>query len=362
MSRLLSIFSSRCKTEPSVQSPQVKPIAAGEQSEPIVTSEHIEVTADGEQSVSPVASEQVDLDDGCYMKWADIDQCSADWREADGAPGSSFDRWRGKFLPLPEWFDDHLDPFSEAYVAQMDRVWGSMVDEQRPYDPAVHEISCETQVDPVYRPGLYCAPANAAGDHLIAMGQIVKHSGIVPGSRVLEFGAGFAQNAVTFARMGCEVHTVDIDETFCTAVRKQAEHLRLNLTPHLETFGFNPGGKFDVVLFYECFHHARNWQWLIGQLKSILAPGGRVMMAGEPVSVHDADPLWCPYPWGVRLEAETAAITRFRKWYELGFRHDFLQQAFERQGFSYRFHPGHISSYADLHVFELAGDEDRTGL
>lgn len=341
MSRLLSLFSPRRRPESSV-----KPLSSAL----AVADEPFDRAAVLEQPVAIV--DRPGFADDCYMQWADIDQCSADWQEAGGAPGSSFDRWRGKFLPLPDWFDTGLDPFSKAYVAQMDLVWGAMVDVQRPYDPAVHEITSEIHVDAVYRPGLYCAPASAAGDHLIAMGHIVKHSGVVPGSRVLEFGAGFAQNAVTFARMGCEVHTVDIDETFCEAVRKQAEHLRLNLTPHLETFGFNPGGQFDVILFYECFHHARDWQQLIGQLKSILAPGGRVMLAGEPVSVHDADPLWCPYPWGVRLEAETAAITRMRKWYELGFRHDFLQQAFAREGFSYRFHPGQISAYADLHVFE----------
>lgn len=89
-------------------------------------------------------------------------------------------------------------------------------------------------------------------------------------------------------------------------------------------------------------------------MKPMLARGGKIMMAGEPIH-SSALEFWskgsCPYPWGIRLEAEVAAIVRFRKWYELGFQREFLISLFAEHGFSYHFRPGQISSYADVHEF-----------
>jgi len=85
----------------------------------------------------------------------------------------------------------------------------------------------------------------------------------------------------------------------------------------------------------------------------MLTERGRVMMAGEPVLIDDPDSLSCPYPWGIRLEAEVAAIVRFRRWYELGFHQDILKEAFERHGFRYVLRPGVISDYATIHEFTV---------
>lgn len=288
------------------------------------------------------------------MQWDDIQQASDDWRVADGAPGSPFDAWRGKFLPLPDWYDHTIDPLSAEYVHQQDRIWRAMVGEADEYDPRVHEMTNDHCVDVEVRPGLYNASPEAAGHHLIALGHLVQQSGLQPGGRVLEYGAGFGQIALTFARMGYEVHTVDIDPAFCEAMRQQASFFRSNLTAHLGEFGDNPGGGvFDLIVFYECFHHARNWLSLIPRLKNILAPGGKILMAGEPIApASEETALWCPYPWGIRLDSEVAAITRFRKWYELGFRQDFLKQIFEKYGFFVKERQCNISSYANL--FEIA--------
>ena len=292
------------------------------------------------------------MTDQRFMQWDDIQQACDDWRVADGAPGSPFDAWRGKFLPLPDWYDSTIDPFSAAYVAQQDRIWRAMVGEVETYNPLVHEITNDHCIDVLVRPGLYNAAPEAAGNHLIALGHLVQQSGLRPGGRVLEYGAGFGQIALTFARMGYEVHTVDIDPALCEAMREQAQFFRSNLTAHLGEFGDNPGGRFNLIVFYECFHHARNWVSLIARFHELLAPGGKILMAGEPIAPSNEETrLWCPYPWGIRPDSEVAAITRFRKWYELGFRQEFLIQAFEAQGFSMVSKPCSISSYA--HVFEI---------
>ena len=286
-----------------------------------------------------------------FMRWEDIQRASDAWRIAEGANGSAYDEFRNKFLPLPDWFVSDLDPFSDEYVAQQDRLWRDMVGEEGVYDPFVHELVADTHIDPVIRPGLYNSSTEVAGNHLIALGHIVQRSKASAGSRVLEYGAGFGQIAVTFARLRCEVHTVDIDEVFCESVRKQADFFGLDLTPHRNEFGFNPGGTFDLIIFYECFHHARNFAAVIPQLFSMLNKGGRVILAGEPVCRAPEGEPWIPFPWGLRLDAEVAAITRFRKWYELGFRQDFLVAAFDRHGFDYQYHPCHLTRYGDIHEF-----------
>lgn len=296
-----------------------------------------------------------------YMDWNDIDRASEAFRVGDGAPGTPFDEFRGKYLALPDWFDQSVDPLSEAYLSQQDRLWHMMAGDDAGYDPVRDEVTgpVDNWVNSVVRPGLYSAPTSIAGDHLIAMGHIVKHSNINSGDRVLEYGAGFGQIALTFARRGAEVHTVDIDEKFCSTVRTQAEFFKVPLNAHPGQFGENPaGGQYKLICFYESFHHARRFIKLIESLRELLVPEGRIIMAGEPIVSRD-DPGFaktCPYPWGIRLESEVAAIVRFRRWYELGFQEEFLLPLFVNRGFLCTKRPGVISPYANVYEFFLRPD------
>lgn len=188
-----------------------------------------------------------------FMAWEDIGRASAAWREASGAPGSAYDEFRGKFLPLPEWFVKRLDPRSDAYLAQQDRLWREMVGSEDEYVPVFHELTLHRHIDPIVRAGLYSAPTVMAGEHLIALGHNVKYSEATANSRILEYGAGFGQIAVTFARLGAEVHTVDVDSVFCGSIAKQAEFFKLRLTPHEQVFGYNPGGRFISSFFTNRF-------------------------------------------------------------------------------------------------------------
>jgi 2-polyprenyl-3-methyl-5-hydroxy-6-metoxy-1,4-benzoquinol methylase len=190
-----------------------------------------------------------------------------------------------------------------------------MVGHDAEYNPAQHELTADTHIDKLVRPGLYSAPISLAGDHLIALGHIVKHSGISrdAGDYVLEYGAGFGQIALTFARLGAVVDTVDIDRTFCEAIKAQAEWFGLPLTPHVGEFGSNPTGKkYKLIVFYEAFHHARNFMELVPTLRSVLAVDRKIMMAGEPIVNTPAGQYSAqlPYPWGIRLDAEVGAIVR----------------------------------------------------
>jgi SAM-dependent methyltransferase len=163
---------------------------------------------------------------------------------------------------------------------------------------------------------------------------IVKHCGLKPGDSALEYGAGFGQIALTLARLGVVVDTVDISSLFCGYVREQAAFFQVPLTPFEGRFGWNPRGahRYDLILFYEAFHHCVDFQSVVHEIKRNLAPTGRVLLAGEPIP--RAENMYVPYPWGLRLDAESIVQMRRFGWFELGFTEDFLVRLFINAGFS----------------------------
>ena len=245
----------------------------------------------------------------------------------------------GQYLALPSWLDPSLDPDSSAFRKQQMRLW-SEITGRLEYQAEVNEDTPEIASLEAFRSPAFYATGDAreAGMHLLAMGHLLLRSGVTAGCSVLEYGAGFGQNALAFARLGAKVDTVDIGEGFCSAVRHQAERFDVALTPHRQHFGFNPAGEdfaYDLVLFYEAFHHCLNFKRVIPQLRRLLKPGGRVLMAGEPIS-RSPEP-WLPYPWGIRLDWSNVAVMRHRGWMELGFREDYLVRQFADAGMSWNF-------------------------
>lgn len=162
---------------------------------------------------------------------------------------------------------------------------------------------------------------------------LMKHSGLKPGMWALEYGAGFGQTALAFARMGVNVDTVDISTTFCQYVKAQADFFSVNLTPYHGEFGHNPrsGQKYDLIWFYESFHHCLDFKNVVRTLKEHLTPGGKILMAGEPIIEREYEAI--PYHWGLRLEAEVIAIIRNYHWFELGYTEDFIANFFVNNGY-----------------------------
>lgn len=266
--------------------------------------------------------------------------------------GGPWDEFRGRFLGLPSWFNSKLDPLSEEYRLQQLKLWQAVSGISTSYRAKDNELTGGIDhFDSIRRPGFYAGATETAGDHLIALGHIVKRSGLSAGDWVLEYGAGFGQIALTFARLGISVDTVDVDPAYCAAITKQSRFFNVNLTAFQGEFGLNPreGHKYNLILFYEAFHHCLDFLDIIGKLRNYLKPEGKIMLAGEPI-VGAAEPA-VPYPWGIRLDAEAVAVVRARGWLELGFRESFLAGQFICQGFVWRPYPGIISHYATLHEF-----------
>ena len=259
----------------------------------------------------------------------------------------------GHCLALPDWLDPSLDPSSPAFRDQQMRFW-SEITRRAEYNPLVDEDTPEiAQLDAVRRPAFYATgDSREAGRHLIAMGHLLLRSDIHAGDRAIEYGAGFGQNALALARLGVKVDTVDVAPGFCNAVRAVAERYAVDLTAHQQPFGFNPAGvpgAYDLILFYESFHHCLEFETIIPQLRDMLSPRGKILMAGEPIV--RGSPSILPYPWGIRLDWENVAIMRQRGWMELGFQENFIVRQFANAGMAWRHFADANSDTAQIYEF-----------
>jgi len=276
-----------------------------------------------------------------------LDDVALDFQRGD------HERWRGYSLSLPDWFDPAIAPDSTAYRDQMLRLW-EVITERSGYDPASNEDTPEiADLDAIFKPAFFATgDTQFAGGQLMAMGHILLRSGIAPGQRVLEYGAGFGLTALSLARLGAKVDTVDINPAFCRAVQTSSDRYQVDLTPHVGEFGFNPAGvpnAYDLIFFYESFHHSLDFSQLIATFRSLLTPTGKVILAGEPIFDNLCADM--PYLWGFRLDWENVAVMRIRGWMELGFQKSFLIGQFDKAGLDCTIHRDPNSHWAQVYEF-----------
>jgi SAM-dependent methyltransferase len=290
----------------------------------------------------------------------DIDLLVKTIIDHDIVRGTPWDDFRLSCCVLPDWFRSDLDALSVEYAAQQHRLWSLFTGINRAYTPVTDEKEAPIpNVDAVRRPGYFIRrdpdSVEHASHHVIASGMIVKHCGLKPGDTALEYGAGFGQTALTLARLGVTVDTVDISKVFCGYVREQAEFFRVPLTPFEGQFGWNPRGthQYDLIFFYEAFHHCADFRAVVHAIKRHLAPSGRVLLAGEPILRSENSYL--PYPWGLRLDAESVVQMRRFGWFELGFTEDFLVRLFLNAGFSAKRIECEASVYGEGYTFNHRG-------
>jgi len=274
----------------------------------------------------------------------------------DFAPNTPWDDFRGSFLVLPKWYRFGLDPMTQEYARQQHHLWATVAGINRDYDPQIDEKEAPLlNVDAIRLPAYFSRrdpeAIEHAAKHILATGMLIKHSGLRPGQWALEYGAGFAQTALQFARLGVNVDTVDISEEFCRHVKTQADFFGVPLTPFIGRFGWNPRGdkNYDLIWFYESFHHCIDFKNVVRQLHRHLATHGSILLAGEPIRRREDRCI--PYPWGLRLDSENIAVIRLRHWFEIGFTEDFLVALFTNAGFSARRMDCSVSSHGEGYIF-----------
>ena len=222
--------------------------------------------------------------------------------------------------------NESLDPFSDAYFNEQLTLYREIAG--RDLDQETGEL---TTVD-VERNWLAANPYGSRdigfiARHARAIHSVLVTAGLPPGAKVLDMGAGWGLSSEAVAFAGACVTAVDINPAFVELVNRRAARLSLSISAVHGTFdGFETDDRFDLILFYECLHHAlRPWRSL-RHLGRFLAPGGKIAVAGEPINNE-----W--RHWGLRRDPLSVYCIRKFGWFESGWTAAFLVESFREAGF-----------------------------
>ncbi len=229
----------------------------------------------------------------------------------------------------PGAFNLPSDPDSAEYrAAQMNlyrlisarSVYDSTVNEHTPLDLPAH----------IRQPFPYSTKSfSTVGEQLMGVGFLIRAMGLASGGSILEFGPGWGLSTLELALMGYEVTAVDVNPLFVELIRERARRIDLGVTLAVaDMLLYKPEKRYDRVLFYECFHHCADHEKMIARLDEMVAPGGAVIFAAEPI-IEDFYA-----PWGVRLDGMSAWSIRRFGWLELGFRTDYFRSLLLRHGWN----------------------------
>lgn len=257
----------------------------------------------------------------------------------------SFSEWAGMREEF-SFFEDigrlPSDPYSDRYKEGQLALYTSIAgtNDYEPWRSEPIAIDVERSIDPHPFP-FSTKDALHIGNHMTAIGHILCAMGdrSTAGKSLLEYGCGTGFTSIFLAASGYNVTAVDINNDALKVAAALAAARKLSITTFNGTFGQVPDetSRFDTVLFYEAFHHCLDFLALLNTLKTRLAPGGRVVFAGEPVFSD------FPKPWGLRLDGAALWEIRTKGWLELGFREDFFYDMLKRTGWTVEKHSGSMS-------------------
>jgi ubiquinone/menaquinone biosynthesis C-methylase UbiE len=145
------------------------------------------------------------------------------------------------------------------------------------------------------------------------------------GARVLDMGCGWGLSSELASYLGFEVHALDINIDFVKLVDARSRRLNLGIKSIHSSFDeFVTEEKFDIVLFYECLHHAVTPWTLLEKIGRLLVDQGKIIICGEPINE-----FWWP-TWGLRLDPLSVYCVRKFGWFESGWSKDFMLKCLDR--------------------------------
>lgn len=218
------------------------------------------------------------------------------------------------------------NPYSKEYFEKQFELYEYIAG--KPYHSS-NEISDFDVQNAVQSPfPFYTQSPDTVGNQLISIGFLIKQLKIKPASSILEFGAGWGNTTIFLSQMGYEVTVIDIENNFLELIQKRSRNNGLKIETikgdFLDASNFNK--KFDVLLFYESFHHCSDHLALIKSFNELVSPGGIVMFAAEPIIES------FPLPWGIRLDGESCWAIRGNGWLELGFKESYFINTMKKYG------------------------------
>lgn len=246
-----------------------------------------------------------------------------------------------------------LDPFSDAYRQAVLASYAAITCNAG-YDPAVMErtesiAAFDTATCPLpYR----FKNSVLVGDFLICYGWILTSLDVKAGADILEYGSGEGQLSIQLARMGCNVHAIDIEERFLASIGRQCDAIGIEIVTRRGQFGDGFGAKrFDRIVFFEAFHHCLDHYAALVRMRDLLKPDGFICFAGEPV-VPEAGPdrEILPYAWGLRLDGDAMRSIMAFGWMELGYAQGYFVELLARCGYAVEFRPCPASWRGSLYI------------
>lgn len=234
---------------------------------------------------------------------------------SDDALRSTFKTFEMKILPC----FSH-DPFSDEYKQEQFKIFEKIAGKS--YNPK-NEVSAFNLENAINKPfPFYTESSTTVGNHIMAIGNLIKRMALPAGSSILEIGPGWGNTTIWLAQMGYKVTAVDIEENFIKLFQARAEKLNLDINLIHGDFldAQKLDDKWDEVLFFDSFHHCAEHQKLIQYLDQIVNKNGKLVFAAEPIS--DGFPI----PWGIRLDGESLWAIRNFGWCELGFQETYFRK------------------------------------
>jgi 2-polyprenyl-3-methyl-5-hydroxy-6-metoxy-1,4-benzoquinol methylase len=257
-----------------------------------------------------------------------------------------------------------VDPFSREYVDEVLRLHAHITGRER-YDPRRDELTHDLPplADLARRPSPYMhGPTDTLGDFFIAFGFVLQRLALRAGQTLIEYGPGTAQLALHCARNGVDVTAIDIEPKYVEVIREQAARIDIPIHAAVGEFGDVPhaGRRYDVVLFFESFHHALDHNRLLRDLHGVVADAGRLVLAGEPII--ERGNVWepaIPPAWGPRTDLMSVWSMRASGWMELGFREAYLRDAAARAGWNVEKHVCPLSFRGNTWILTAAERPER---
>jgi len=230
-----------------------------------------------------------------------------------------------------------LDPFSDGYRNKILELYKKVTGNSH-YDAMVMEqtLAADNLKDDFTPIPYRFQNSEMVGEHLSCYAWILSNLSVHAGADILEYGPGEGQLCIFLARMGCNVHAIDIETRFLNLIQKEAQAVGVGITIKKGVFGEGVDGKlFDRIIFFEAFHHCFDHFSVLLKIRELLKPDGFVCFSGEPVIPEDSDnSILVPYPWGLRLDGDAMrSITEFG-WMELGYSEPYFLELLGRCGYS----------------------------
>jgi 2-polyprenyl-3-methyl-5-hydroxy-6-metoxy-1,4-benzoquinol methylase len=235
----------------------------------------------------------------------------------------------------PEWHhisyvptlkvDQSLDPYSDAYCDQQIALYKEI--SGRELDQYSNEQTEFDMVRHVNQRNAFGGMPSDLALHYARLSKLIVLSKLPANPKVLDMGCGWGMSSEFFASLGCQVTAVDINEKFVELVNTRSRRLDFGINAiHGGFDDVTVTDLYDLVVFYECLHHAiRPWK-VIERFASQLAPNGAIALAGEPIQAD-----WWKN-WGLRLDPLSIYCIKKFGWFESGWSKPFIVKILRRSG------------------------------